>query len=126
MPLDQEIINTNNLLVVTSENISGYKIAKVLGEVFDLTSRARKTFSDFGQGLEALISGEIREYTKLQHVARDQDLYRLRNTARDGNTDTVIIFHFGAASSKFGESVAAYGDHRLYRENLTKYIRLVR
>ncbi|TYC49959.1 heavy metal-binding domain-containing protein [Weissella muntiaci] len=55
------------------------------------------------------MSGEIREYTKLQHVARDEALYRLRNAAQDGSTDTVIIFHFGAASSKFGESVATYG-----------------
>jgi uncharacterized protein YbjQ (UPF0145 family) len=65
VPLNQEIINTNNILVVTSENISGYKITKVLGAVFGLTSRARKNFSDFSQGLEALISDEIRDIQNL-------------------------------------------------------------
>jgi uncharacterized protein YbjQ (UPF0145 family) len=66
------------ILVVTSENIAGYSVTETLGEVFGQTTRSRNVFSQIGQGLKAVVGGEIKGYTQLQDEARFEALARMR------------------------------------------------
>lgn len=99
----------NNILVVTTENIAGYKVTETFGEVFGLTSRSRNAVSSFGQGLKSLVGGEIKGYTKLQHDSREEAVNRLKEDAARLGANTVIMFRFDTTTSEIGESVTAYG-----------------
>lgn len=99
----------NNVLIVTTENIAGYKVTETLGEVFGLTSRSRNAFSSLGQGLKSLVGGEIKGYTKLQHDSREEAINRLKEDAARLGANAVIMFRFDTTTSEIGESVTAYG-----------------
>lgn len=102
--------NSNNeILVVTTNDIAGYKITETLGEVFGQTTRSRNIFSTIGQGLKTLVGGEIKGYTQLQDDGRYEALDRLREEASSIGADAVVMFRFDTSSSQIGESVAAYG-----------------
>ena len=45
------------MLVVTTNDIAGYRISKVIGEVNGLTVRTRNVGAQIGAGLKALIGG---------------------------------------------------------------------
>lgn len=99
----------NKILIVTSENISGYKITQTFGEVFGLTTRSKNVVSDFGQSVKSLVGGEIKGYTKLQNTARDEALERLKENAQKMGANAVVMMRFDTTSSQLGESVSAYG-----------------
>lgn len=99
----------NKILIVTSENISGYKITQTFGEVFGLTTRSKNVVSDFGQSVKSLVGGEIKGYTKLQNTARDEALERLKENAKKMGANAVVMMRFDTTSSQLGESVSAYG-----------------
>ncbi len=41
----------DNVIIVTTNDIPGYEVVQVLGEVFGLIVRARNVFSNFGASL---------------------------------------------------------------------------
>lgn len=47
------------MLVVTTENIQGYKVVEVKGPVFGLIVRSRGLGGDIAAGLKSLVGGEI-------------------------------------------------------------------
>jgi uncharacterized protein YbjQ (UPF0145 family) len=53
------------MLVVTSNDIPGYEIRAVLGEVFGVTVRSRNIGSGFTAGIRSIGGGEIPEMTQL-------------------------------------------------------------
>ena len=55
----------DNVIIVTTNDISGYEVVQVLGEVFGLIVRARNVFSNFGASLRTLFGGEVGGYTTL-------------------------------------------------------------
>lgn len=97
------------VLVVTSENIAGYRIVQTFGEVFGQTTRSRNIFSTMGQQIKTIVGGEIRGYTQLQDDARFEALERMQTEAANLGANAVIMFRFDTTSSQIGESVAAYG-----------------
>ena len=99
----------DNILVVTTENIPGYQIDQVLGEVFGQTTRSRNVISDFGQSFKAMVGGEIKGYTKLQTTARQEALARMQKEAANLGGNAVIMFRFDSNTSSLGDSVNAYG-----------------
>ena len=52
------------MLISTMNDIPGYEITEVLGEVFGLTVRARNVGSQLGAGLKSLVGGELKGMTK--------------------------------------------------------------
>ena len=50
--------------------------------MFDLTTRSRNLFSSFGQDMKIIIDGEIKGYTKLQDIAREEAIQRMRDHAQ--------------------------------------------
>ena len=48
------------MIIATTNEIPGYEIDEVYGEVFGLTVRSRNMFSQFGAGLTSIIGGGAR------------------------------------------------------------------
>lgn len=100
----------NEVLVVTTENVPGYKVTKVAGEVFGLTTRSRHVGSSIGQSLKTIVGGEIKGYTELQHQAREQAIERMKDEARKRDCNAVVMMRFDTnAAVTSADSVAAYG-----------------
>ena len=104
--MSQEIL----IVTTTTNDIPGYEVVEVYGEVFGLIVRSRNLFSNFGATLRTIFGGEVGGYTKLLSDTREQAIQRLRDetAARGGNA--VIAMRFD--SSDIGgimNEVAAYG-----------------
>ena len=52
------------MLITTMNDIPGYTIDEVYGEVFGLTVRSRNIGSQFGAGLKSILGGELKGMTK--------------------------------------------------------------
>ena len=48
------------MIIATTNEIPGYEIDEVFGEVFGLTVRSRNMFSQFGAGLKSMVGGELK------------------------------------------------------------------
>lgn len=98
------------MLVVTTENIIGYKIKEVKGEVFGVVVRSRGLGGTMLAGLRSLIGGEIHEYTSLLEDTRKQAIDRLVKNAAAMGANAVVMMRFD--SSEIGQTmseVVAYG-----------------
>jgi uncharacterized protein YbjQ (UPF0145 family) len=47
------------MIITTMNDLPGYEIEEVLGEVFGLTVRARNVGAQFGASLKSLVGGEL-------------------------------------------------------------------
>ncbi len=96
--------------VVTTNNLPGYDVVEVYGEVFGLIVRSRNLFSNVGAGLRTVFGGEVKGYTKLLAATREQALERLRAEAAAKGANAVLMMRFdsGGISSVMNE-VVAYG-----------------
>jgi uncharacterized protein YbjQ (UPF0145 family) len=56
---------SDDVLVSTMNDVPGYEVVQVHGEVYGLIVRARNVFSNLGAGLRTIVGGEARGYTKL-------------------------------------------------------------
>src|SRR6478752_7449230 len=52
------------MLITTTNDLPGYEVEEVLGEVFGLTVRSRNVGSQIGAGLKSLVGGELKGMTK--------------------------------------------------------------
>ncbi len=98
------------ILVVTTNDLPGYRITAVHGEVFGITVRARNAFSNMGAGFRTMFGGEAKGYTQLLSDSRLEAVERLRYaTARvGGNAVVAMRFDTGEIADMMNE-VAAYG-----------------
>ncbi|MBM4479396.1 heavy metal-binding domain-containing protein [Rhodococcus hoagii] len=60
------------MLVVTTNDIPGWEIQRVIGEVFGLTVRSRNIGSQIGAGLKSLVGGELQGMTKNLTESRNE------------------------------------------------------
>jgi uncharacterized protein YbjQ (UPF0145 family) len=98
------------LLVTTMNDVPGYEVVEVYGEVFGLIARARNAFSNFGAGLRTIVGGEAGGYTRLLTDSRNQAVERLRAAAIARGANAVIAMRFDC--NELGgviSEVAAYG-----------------
>ena len=103
-------VSPDQILVVTTENVPGFKVSKVYGEVFGVTTRSRNMFSNMGAGLKSMVGGEIGAYTKLIEETRGQAMQRLREAAAATGANSVVMMRFDTESTagSMGGTVA-YG-----------------
>ncbi len=97
-------------IVTTMNDLPGYRVTEVFGEVFGLTVRSRHLGSDIGASLKGLVGGEIKGYTKMLADSRRQAVARLRDAARDVGANAIIAMRFDC--NELGSNmteVAAYG-----------------
>ncbi|MER7765320.1 YbjQ family protein [Kitasatospora sp. NPDC096140] len=99
-----------DVLVVTTNDVPGFRVDHVIGEVFGLTVRSRHVGSQIGAGLKSLVGGELRGLTKTLVESRNEAMQRLveQTRARGGNAVLMMRFDVTAAAD-VGTEVCAYG-----------------
>ena len=98
------------MLITTMNDIPGWEIQEVIGEVFGLTVRSRHVGADIGASLKSLVGGELKGMTKLLVEGRQQGIARLVDAAEEVNADAIIAMRFD--TSELGSNVTeicAYG-----------------
>ena len=100
----------DGILVVTTNDVPGYEVTEVYGEVFGLIVRSRNLFSNFGAGLRTIFGGEVRGYTKLLADTREQAMQRVCTEAKAKGANAILMLRFdsGDIGQQMNE-VVAYG-----------------
>ena len=100
----------DEILVVTTNDVDGYEVVKVYGEVFGVLARSRNLVSNIGASLQSIVGGEINAYTKLLSDSRIEALERMKKAAAEKGANAVLMMRFdtGAIGTTMNE-VAAYG-----------------
>ena len=98
------------MIITTMNDLPGYQIDEVLGEVFGLTVRSRNLGSQIGAGLKSLVGGELKGMTKMLARGREHAVERLVEEAQTKGADAIIAFRFD--TSELGSTwteICAYG-----------------
>ena len=98
------------MIVATTENIAGHRVAQTLGQTFGVVVRSRGLAGNIAAGLRSLVGGEITEYTMLLEEARRHAVDRMVQNAQTMGADAVIMMRFD--SSEMGQTmteIVAYG-----------------
>lgn len=82
------------MIVVTSDTVSGKRIARTLGLVRGNTIRARHIGKDIMAALRGVVGGEVSEYTKLMAESREQALDRMVDEARSLGANAIVSARF--------------------------------
>ena len=103
-------MDTNGMIIVTTEEISGYTIVETIGQVFGLVVRSRGLAGNIAATLRSLGGGEIIEYTEMLEDARRHAIDRLLKNASEMGANAIVRMQFD--SSELGQSmseIVAYG-----------------
>jgi uncharacterized protein YbjQ (UPF0145 family) len=98
------------VIISTMNDLPGYEIEEVLGEVFGLTVRSRNVGSQIGASLKSLAGGELKGTTKMLAEGREHATERLIEEAESKGADAILAFRFD--TSELGTTwteVCAYG-----------------
>jgi uncharacterized protein YbjQ (UPF0145 family) len=98
------------VLITTANDLPGYHITEVLGEVFGLTVRSRNVGSQLGASFKSLVGGELKGMTKMLADGRDHATERLVQEAEAKGADAIVAFRFD--TSELGSTwteICAYG-----------------
>jgi len=98
------------VLISTMNDIPGYEVTEVLGEVFGLTVRSRNIGSQMGAGFKALVGGELKGMTKNLVNSRQEVVQRMVDEAQARGGDAVLAMRFD--TSEMGGNwteICAYG-----------------
>jgi uncharacterized protein YbjQ (UPF0145 family) len=98
------------MIISTMNDLPGYQVTEVLGEVFGLTVRSRNIGSQFGAGLKSLVGGELRGQTKMLVESRTQAQDRLMEEAANRGANAILAMRFDATEIGGGwQEICAYG-----------------
>ena len=101
---------SDEIIITTMNDLPGYEVVDVYGEVFGLVVRARHLGSNIGASLRTIAGGEVKGYTRLLADSRSQAVERLRDAARDRGANAVIAMRFDCNDiGSVMSEVAAYG-----------------
>jgi uncharacterized protein YbjQ (UPF0145 family) len=98
------------MIITTMNDLPGYEIEEVLGEVFGLTVRSRNLGSQIGAGLKSLVGGELKGMTKMLADGRQHATDRLVEEAEAKGANAILAFRFD--TSELGSTwteICAYG-----------------
>ncbi len=91
-------------------DLPGYEIEEVFGEVFGLTVRSRNLGSQIGAGLKSLIGGELKGMTKMLAEGRQHATDRLVAEAEAKGANAIIAFRFDTSElGSIWTEICAYG-----------------
>jgi len=98
------------ILLSTMNDLPGYKVVRVFGEVFGLTVRSRNMFSTMGAGFKAMAGGELKGLSKLLSDSRYEALGRLAQEAMGHGANAVLALRFDCNEiAQTASEIAAYG-----------------
>jgi uncharacterized protein YbjQ (UPF0145 family) len=98
------------MLITTMNDVPGYEITDVYGEVFGLTVRSRNAFSQLGAGLKSMLGGELKGMTKALVDSRQEVIQRMVEEAEAKGGNAIVAMRFD--TSEMGDTwteICAYG-----------------
>ena len=98
------------MLIVTTNDLPGWEIQRVCGEVFGLTVRSRNAFAQFGAGLKSMFGGELAGMTKNLAERRNEAMGRLIAEAGNRGGNAIVAMRFD--TPEIGDvwtEICAYG-----------------
>ena len=98
------------MIVVTTPDVAGRRITRVLGLVRGNTIRARHVGHDVMAQLRNAVGGEVLEYTKMLAESREQAIDRMIEEAEAMGADAVVAVRFQTSMVMRGASeMMCYG-----------------
>ncbi|WP_421733194.1 YbjQ family protein [Cellulomonas sp.] len=97
------------MIVVTTNDIPGYRIQAVLGEVMGLTVRSTNIGASFTAGLRSIGGGELPEFTKIMYESRREVMHRMVTEAQQRGANAIVAMRFDTDSIGQFSEVCAYG-----------------
>jgi uncharacterized protein YbjQ (UPF0145 family) len=98
------------MIVTTMNDIPGYQVDDVYGEVMGLTVRSRNIGSQLGAGLKSIFGGELKGMTKALVDSRRDVMQRMVEEAEAKGANAIIAMRFD--TSEMGQNwteICAYG-----------------
>jgi len=98
------------MIVTTTENVVGYRVKEMKGQVFGVVVRSRGLGGNIMAGLRSIVGGEIIEYTTLLEEARRHAVDRMVQNAQAMGANAIVMMRFD--SSEIGQvmsEIVAYG-----------------
>jgi len=98
------------MIVTTMNDIPGYEVDEVFGEVMGLTVRSRNVGSQIGAGLKSFVGGALKGMTKALSDSREQVRQRMIEEAEAKGANAIIAMRFD--TSEMGGNwteICAYG-----------------
>jgi uncharacterized protein YbjQ (UPF0145 family) len=98
------------MIISTMNDLPGWEIEEVFGEVFGLTVRSRNLGSQIGAALKSIVGGELKGMTKMLAAGRNDATKRLIEEAEAKGANAVIAFRFDTSElGKIWTEICAYG-----------------
>ena len=98
------------MIVTTMNDIPGYEIDEVFGEVMGLTVRSRNLGSQIGASFKSLVGGELKGMTKALTDSRQQVMERMIEEAETKGANAIIAMRFDNSELGTGcTEICAYG-----------------
>jgi len=85
------------MIMLTTSEMEGKKIKKVLGLVKGNTVRARNIGRDLLAALRTIVGGEIKDYTKLMAQSREQAMDRMVEEAESMGANAIVNVRFATS-----------------------------
>ena len=98
------------MIVTTMNDIPGYVIDEVYGEVMGLTVRSRNVGSQMGASLKSMLGGELKGMTKALVASRQEVMDRMGAEAEAKGANAIVAMRFD--TSEMGgmwTEICAYG-----------------
>ena len=106
------------MLIATTNELPGYSIEEVFGEVFGLTVRSRNIGSQLGAGLKSILGGELKGMTKALVDSRNEVVQRMTEEDEAKGANAIVAMRFD--TSEMGGNwteICAYGTAVRARKN---------
>ncbi|MCS7122126.1 MAG: YbjQ family protein [Archaeoglobaceae archaeon] len=98
------------MIIATTENVPGYKVAKVLGVCSGSIVRAKHIGKDVIAALRNIVGGEVKEYSEMLEEARKMAIERMVENAKKMGANGIVGVRFMTSSIAAGMAeIFAYG-----------------
>jgi len=98
------------MIVVTTNDLAGYRIVRHFGVVRGITVRSRSVIGNLGGAIQSVFGGKLSVYTNLAETARQEAYDLLVQHAQELGANAVIAMRYDANEIMEGiTEVLAYG-----------------
>jgi uncharacterized protein YbjQ (UPF0145 family) len=98
------------MIVVTTNDLPGYRVVRVIGLVRGITVRSRSIIGSIGGALQSIVGGNITLFTSLAETARQEALDLMIRHAEEAGANAVIAMRYDGNEITDGiTEMLAYG-----------------
>jgi len=98
------------LIVVTTNEVPGYRVVRTIGMVRGLSVRSRSVIGNIGASIQILFGGNITVYTRLAEQARQEAFDLLIENAQAKGANAILAMRYDANEMAAAVTeVLAYG-----------------